>query len=252
MMMKSSQPKETKWEKRKCKRWEGPRGQGIADPFNDLTEEIGSRNVREQATCVRKNQVSHLRFIIAMLEPLCFVPKHIRAPRSKAGLETACRVRGVWWNPLGEKGRQCRHPVVLRTSWKDEEWPESLDGLHPDLWQLLDHWLREGWERRRDEVQEVGACFILLSNISSHLWPQSFPGHPHCLSPQQVHHHTKWNSTLCENNKSLDWSERQPDSPLVFALPLLQSSTLRSSLSSEWELQGFSLLETGEVYFYRF
>lgn len=49
MVVKSSQPKETKGEKCKCKCWEGPSGQGKADPFNDFTQEIGSGNVREQA-----------------------------------------------------------------------------------------------------------------------------------------------------------------------------------------------------------
>lgn len=49
VVVKSSQPKETKCEKCKCKCWEGPGGQRIAHPFNDLTKEIGSRNIREQA-----------------------------------------------------------------------------------------------------------------------------------------------------------------------------------------------------------
>lgn len=56
MVVKSSQSKETKWEKGKCKCWEGPTGQGKADPLNDLTKEIGSRNVREQATWMQKEQ----------------------------------------------------------------------------------------------------------------------------------------------------------------------------------------------------
>lgn len=50
VVVKSTQPKETQREKCECKCWEGPGSQGIADPFNDLTQEVGSRHIREQAT----------------------------------------------------------------------------------------------------------------------------------------------------------------------------------------------------------
>lgn len=70
MMVESSQRQETKWEKCKCKCWEGPSGQGIADPFNDLPKEIGSRNIRKQATCMQKNEkVHHQNWIIRTSNP---------------------------------------------------------------------------------------------------------------------------------------------------------------------------------------
>lgn len=84
--------------------------------------------VNKPPACGKNQQVSHLLSVIAMLEPLCFVPQ----------------------GHLGQRGAgdhlqsQGGYSVALRTSWKDEEWPESLEGLLPDLQQLLNPWLGAG------------------------------------------------------------------------------------------------------------
>lgn len=123
MVVQSSQPKETKWEKCKCKCWEGPGGQGIADPFDDLTKEIGSRDVREQAPCVQKNQkVNHQSWIPVTWKSLCFAPQCLRVARSNVGLGTPFPVITACRNPLGEKGQQSQgsllsseHPATVRS-----------------------------------------------------------------------------------------------------------------------------------------
>lgn len=56
VVVKGLHPQETKCEKGKSEGWDGPRGQGVANPFNNLAQEIGSRDVRKQAACGQKNQ----------------------------------------------------------------------------------------------------------------------------------------------------------------------------------------------------
>lgn len=178
MMVKSSQPKETKREKCKCKCWKGPSGQGIADPFNDLTKEIGSRNVREQATCVQKNQqVNHLRWTITMLKTPLLCYKVHKAPKKNVGLETAFRLMEVWWE--GKQSisslKPLQHPGVVRSGsncWMgSSRSPATAGPLALDRTRMRCRW--------------PGVCFTPWSNISKHLSPShSFPGHPHCPSAQ--------------------------------------------------------------------
>lgn len=179
MMVKSSQPQETKREKCKCKCREGPGGQGIADPFDDLTKEIGSRNVREQAPCVQKNQnINHQSWITVTWKSLCFAPTCLRVARSNLGLGTLFPVTTACRNPLGEKGNQSHgrllsseHPATVRSGpaawWTPSRSPTTVGPLAPRRTRMRD---------RRSRF-----CFILLSSDSrppSH----SLPAHPHCGS----------------------------------------------------------------------
>lgn len=56
VVVKGLHPQETKCEKGESEGWDGPRGQGVANPFNNLAQEIGSGDVRKQAACGQKNQ----------------------------------------------------------------------------------------------------------------------------------------------------------------------------------------------------
>lgn len=125
VMVKSSKPQETKWEKCKSKRWEGPTGQGIADPFSDLTEEIGSRNILKQATCMRrmKSPSSELDHGHSQT-PLLYSKTH-KGSYDKCGAGDFLMVIAVWSNPLGEKGKHSDNSLL----------PSELPGiLWPTAW----------------------------------------------------------------------------------------------------------------------
>lgn len=197
MMVKSSQPKETKREKCKCKCWKGPSGQGIADPFNDLTKEIGSRNVREQATCVQKNQqVNHLRWTITMLKTPLLCYKVHKAPKKNVGLETAFRLMEVWWNPLAEKGNKVSAAWSLCNILELWGVAPTAGWAHPDLQPLLDHWLwtGQGWGAgglgfvSLHEVTFPSICHLLTPSPDTHTARQL---ESHSLS-HKVKQHTMW------------------------------------------------------------
>lgn len=144
MVVQSSQPKETKWEKCKCKCWEGPGGQGIADPFDDLTKEIGSRDVREQAPCVQKNQkVNHQSWIPVTWKSLCFAPKCLRVARSNVGLGLSSQSSRLARIHLGRKDNKARAaccPQNILQPWGVAQLLEIW--LHPDLKMMGPSW----WE----------------------------------------------------------------------------------------------------------
>lgn len=158
MVVKSSQPKETKWEKCKCKCWEGPSGQGKANPFDDFTQEIGSGNVREQATCEQKNQkVRYQNWITVTLKSLRFVPKYIRAARTNVGLETLPCHHSLVESSWGEK------KTKRTTAWR----PQNI--LESQGWVPSKHLTIAGpltLDRTRMRNRRSRFCFIILSNVS--------------------------------------------------------------------------------------
>lgn len=161
------------------------------------------------------------------------------------GLETAFRVMGVWWNPLGEKGKQHQHPVALRTSWNREEWPQLLDGLHLKLQQLLGYWLWTGqgwgtggwgWFRSIKQHFQLPLTFSLL--------PWTPTQHVHRTKVKRTHH-VKTITT---------WTDVRISQILLWHLP---SHFCKAVHSFEFKVQsgsckGFALLEAGEVCFYWF
>lgn len=164
MVVKSSQPEETKCEKCKCECWERPSGQGKADPFNDFAQKIGSGNVCEQATCKEKNQKArHQNWITVTLKSLCFAPKSIKAARTNVGLETLlCHhslVESCWGEKETKRTTACCPQNILESQ-----------GMVPDAWWIPSKYLTTSrpltLDRTRMRNRRSRFCFIILSDVS--------------------------------------------------------------------------------------